>query len=152
MTIPTKAAAEYRANPRATLTSRVADDPPVPLAPGVTLAQFNGETLWAVPPEFKAAVEMLLGGDLDHLTPEAVQDHFAHAGLGGFLPRWTPEELQRITADGKIPDFAKWQSRLASGELGLDALMNTSALQSFVVDQTALDNRIRSVLKSARLL
>jgi transaldolase len=152
MTIPTKAAAEYRANPRATVTSRVADDPPVPLAPGVTLAQFNGETLWAVPPEFKAAVEMLLGGDLDHLTPEAVQDHFAHAGLGAFLPRWTPEELQRITADGKIPDFARWQSRLASGELGLDALMNTSALQSFVVDQTALDNRIRSVLKSARLL
>jgi hypothetical protein len=36
---------------------------------------------------------------------------------------------------------------LASGQIGLDALMNLSARQSFVTDQTALDDRIRSMVK-----
>jgi transaldolase len=150
MTIPTKAAAEYRAKPFATVTSHVTDDPSIPLSAGVTLKQFNGETLWTVTPKFKDCVEALLKKDLNTITPAQVQDHFAAAGFGDFLPRWSAADVKTIAADGKIPIHAKWQSKLASGELGLDALMNLSALESFVTDQTALDDRLRSVLAAAK--
>ncbi|MEI6085601.1 MAG: transaldolase family protein [Verrucomicrobiota bacterium] len=170
-TIPTKAATEYRANPLPFPMSRIKDDPAIPLNAGITLKQFAGDTLWEVPANFKAAVAALLasphlsplprgerkpasplptGGEGQgegHLTPESLQDHFAQAGFPGFLPKWSKADIDTITKDGKIPIHAKWASRLESGELGLDALMNLSALQSFVTDQTALDNRIRSVLK-----
>jgi len=151
-TMPTKAAAEYRANPRPQVTSQVANDPAVPLTPGVTLAQFGGETLWTVPPKFKDAVEQLLGQNLDALMPEALQSHFEKAGLGDFLPPWTAADIQTATKDGKIPVYATWKDRLASGKVGLDALMNLSALYSFATDQKALDDRIRSLLKAAKIL
>jgi transaldolase len=151
-TMPTKAAAEYRANPRPQITSQVANDPTVPLAAGVTLAQFNGETLWSVPPKFKNAVEQLLRQNLDTLTPDALQSHFEKSGLGDFLPRWSAADIQTATKDGKIPVYATWKDRLASGKIGLDALMNLSALYSFATDQKALDDRIRSLLKSAKIL
>jgi transaldolase len=148
-TMPTKAAAEYRAKPRAQVASQVANNPDVPLANGVTLAQFNGETLWSVPPKFKSAVENLLGQNLDALKPEDLQAHFEKAGLGDFLPRWSDKDIQTVTKDGKIPVYATWKDRLGSGKIGLDALMNLSALYSFATDQKALDDRIRSLLKTA---
>jgi len=151
-TIPTKAAAEYRANPRPQVTSQVANDPAVTLAPGVTLAQFGGETLWTVPQKFKDAVEQLLRQNLDTLTPDALQSYFEKAGLGDFLPRWSAADIQTATKDGKIPVYATWKDRLASSKVGLDALMNLSALYSFATDQKALDDRIRSLLKSAKIL
>ena len=151
-TMPTKAAAEYRARPKAKVTSQVANDPEVPLASGVTLAQFNAETLWTVPQKFKGAVEGLLQKDLDALKPEDIQTHFEKAGLGDFLPRWSAADIQTATRDGKIPVYATWKDRLASGKIGLDALMNLSALYSFATDQKALDDRIRSLLKAAKIL
>ena len=54
--------------------------------------------------------------------------------------------------DGKIPAYATWKDRLASGKVGLDALMNLSALYSFATDQKALDDRIRSQLQKAKIL
>jgi transaldolase len=146
-TMPTKAAAEYRAKPLAKVVSQVSNDPSVPLANGVTLAQFNGETLWAVPQKFKDAVESLLRQNLDALTPDALQTHFEKTGLGDFLPRWSDKDIQTATKDGKIPVYATWKDRLASVKIGLDALMNLSALHSFATDQKALDDRIRSLLK-----
>jgi transaldolase len=151
-TMPTKAAAEYRAHPPSQVTSKVANDPQVPLASGVTLAQFGGETLWAVPPKFKDAVENLLGQNLDALQPEDLQTHFEKAGFGDFLPRWSTTDIQTATKDGKIPVYATWKNRLASSRIGLDALMNLSALYSFATDQKALDDRIRSLLKTAKIL
>jgi transaldolase len=151
-TMPTKAAAEYRANPRPQVTSQVAKDPEVPLANGVTLAQFGGETLWDVPPPFRAAVEDLLRKNLDTLAPDELQAHFEKAGLGGFLPRWSAADIQTATKDGKIPVYGTWKDRLGSGKVGLDALMNLSALYSFATDQKALDDRIRSLLKTAKIL
>jgi transaldolase len=151
-TIPTRAAAEYRANPRPKVTSQVANDPEVPLAPGVTLAQFNGETLWTVPQKFKDAVEDLLRKNLDTLKPDDLQTHFGKAGFGDFLPRWSAGDIQIATKDGKIPVYATWKDRLASGKVGLDALMNLSALYSFATDQKALDDRIRSLLRKAKIL
>jgi transaldolase len=145
-TMPTKAAAEYRAKPRSKVASQVANDPDIPLATGVTLAQFNGETLWTVPAPFKNAVDELLCQNLDALKPEDLQTHFEKAGLGDFLPRWSNTDIQTATKDGKIPIYATWKDRLASGKIGLDALMNLSALYSFVTDQKALDDRVRSLL------
>ncbi|MGA2605249.1 MAG: transaldolase family protein [Verrucomicrobiia bacterium] len=151
-TMPTKAAAEYRANPKPKVTSQVANDPKVPLAPGVTFAQFNGETLWAVPQKFKDAVEDLLRKNPEALKPEDLQSHFEKAGFADFLPRWSAADIQTATKDGKIPVYATWKDRLASGKIGLDALMNLSALYSFATDQKALDDRIRSLLKKAKIL
>ncbi len=151
-TMPTKAAAEYRAKPQAKVTSQVATDPDVPLAPGVAFAQFNGETLWAVPPRFQDAVEDLLRKNLDFLKPDDLQTHFEKAGFGDFLPRWSAADIQTALKDGKIPVYATWKDRLASGKIGLDALMNLSALYSFATDQKALDDRIRSLLKTAKIL
>ena len=152
LTMPTKAAAEYRAKPLPQVESHIHDDPAIPLAPGIALRDFNGDSLWTVTPKFKDAVAALLQQDLEAYTPAQLQDHFINAGLADFLPRWTAAEVRTIAADGKIPIHAKWQSRLAAGELGLDALMNMSALQSFVTDQTALDDRIsQRVAKRQRL-
>lgn len=151
-TMPTKAAAEYRARPLPRVTSQVANDPDVPLASGVTLAQFNGETLWTIPQKFKDAVEDLLRKNPDTLRPEDLQTHFEKAGFGDFLPRWSNADIQTATKDGKIPVYATWKARLASGKIGLDALMNLSALYSFATDQKALDDRIRSLLKTAKIL
>ena len=146
LTMPTKAAAEYRAAPLAKVTSHVANDPFIPLNSGVAMSQFAGDTLWTVTPEFKATVASMLK-QAEALTPEGIQSHFEAAGIRDFLPRWSEADVRTATKDGKIPVYATWKNRLGSGEIGLDALMNLSALQSFVTDQTALDDRIRSVLK-----
>lgn len=145
-TMPTGVAAGYRENPVATVSSRVEDDPDVPLHEGVTVADFGGEDLWTVSPEFRTATERLLQLDLDALTPAALQDHYAEAGIPGFLPHWTDAEVATITADGKIPVHATWKDRLVSGSLGMDALMNAAALYSFVTDQAALDDRVRGLI------
>ncbi|HUI05692.1 MAG TPA: transaldolase family protein [Verrucomicrobiae bacterium] len=147
-TMPTKAAAEYRAKPRSQVTSQVANDPDVPLASGVTFAQFNAGTLWAVSPQFQKAVDDLLRQNFDTLKPADLQAHFEKAGFGDFLPRWSAADVQTATKDGKIPVYATWKDRLASGKIGLDALMNLSALFSFATDQKALDDRVRSHLKA----
>jgi transaldolase len=156
LTMPPKAAAEYRAKPLSQaplragqVSTRVNDDPAVTCAAGVTMKQFNADTLWIVSAGFKDCVEALLRQDTDRLTPDALQSHFAEAGFGDFLPRWSDTDIRTVSADGKIPVYRKWQTRLQSGEIGLDALLNISALQSFAVDQQALDDRIRSVLKAA---
>jgi transaldolase len=151
-TMPTKAAAEYRAKPLPKVTSQVANNPDVPLASGVTLAQFNGETLWTVPQKFKGAVEELLKQNLDALQPADLQTHFEKAGFPDFLPRWSAADTQTAAKDGKIPVYATWKDRLAAGKVGLDALMNLSAFYSFATDQKALDDRIRSLLKKAKIL
>jgi transaldolase len=151
-TMPTKAAAEYRAKPLPKVTSQVANNPDVPLASGVTLAQFNAETLWTVPQKFKDAVDQLLEQNLDALQPADLQTHFEKSGFPDFLPRWSAADTQTATKDGKVPVYATWKDRLAGGKVGLDALMNLSAFYSFATDQKALDDRIRSLLKKAKIL
>jgi transaldolase len=146
-TMPPKAAAEFRANPPAQVSSRVENDPEISLAEGVNLDDFNGSTLWEIPDAFRACVDALLKLDIETLTPEDLQQHFQASGFGGFLPAWTACEIETISRDGKIPKLDTWKARLASGELGLDALMNVSALQSFATDQAALDDRVRSMLQ-----
>ncbi len=146
LTMPPKAAAEYRKSPRPEITSQVAHDPAVPLAAGVTMDQFNGRSLWEVPVRLKTSVDELLARPTDRLTPDDIQRHLESSGHADLLPRWSVADVQTARRDGKIPAYAAWRDRLADGRIGLDALMNLSALQSFTTDQDALDARIRSLL------
>ncbi len=145
-TMPPKVAAAYRKAPVEALSDHVQDDPEVTLAEGVSAEALNLASLWDITPQFIAAVDALLAQEEVGLTPDAIASHFAASGLGDFMPDWTRDELATIARDGKIPVHATWKDRLASGALGLDALMNISALCSFITDQTALDNRVRGLI------
>jgi len=145
-TMPPAVASQYEQEPADRLDSQVQNDPPVRFVESVGPADINAATLWEVPEAFKAAVDELLEQDVDALTPEDIQAHFAQMGLSDLLPRWSDEDVHTVTADGKIPVFDKWRKKLARGEIGLDALMNLSAFHSFATDQKALDDRIRSLI------
>ena len=146
LTMPTKVAAEFQGNPVKEISAQVEKDHPVRLAQGVRLDDFNGKTLWEVPDAFKSCVEDLLKEDVDALTPEDLQAHFEDAGFGDFLPLWSDEDRQTVTSDGKIPVYERWREGLSSGKIGMDALMNISALYSFATDQKALDDRVKSLI------
>jgi transaldolase len=145
-TMPPKAAVEYLENPAETITGQLQEDLKINLASGITFDDFNASTLWWVSDTFKACVDELLTKDVDQMKPGDIQAHFADAGFADFLPKWSREDIQIVSADGKIPVYAKWKDRLANGEIGLDALMNISAFYSFATDQESLDNRIKSLL------
>jgi transaldolase len=145
-TMPVKAAAQYREKPDPEVRSRIDADLDVPLADGVKQEDFGGQTLWDTPPAFKNAVEALLKLDLDAMSPEDLVLHFEQAGLPGFLPRWSAADHDTAQKDGKIPALAHWKDRLAKGDVGLDALMNLSALHSFMSDQAAFDDRIKGLI------
>lgn len=145
-TMPPKVAAGYHAAPAANPVSRTLEDPPVATAEGVPLESFAGGTLWEVSDDFRACAAEL--GDLDpeSLTPGELVDRLARAGFPDLFPPWSAEDARMAEEDGKIPVYAHWKDRLASGEIGLDALLNLSAFRSFARDQAALDGRIRANL------
>ncbi|MBF0431492.1 MAG: transaldolase family protein [Fibrobacteria bacterium] len=146
LTIPPKAAAQYRlANP-ATAENKVHHEFPVSVAGGVTLEQFNASTLWDIPDRFKNSVTGLLAKKEAVGTASEFREYFFASGFGDLFPEWSHQEMQIISRDGKIPVYETWKSRLETGELGLDALMNISALCSFASDQAKLDQRIQSFL------
>jgi transaldolase len=146
LTMPTKVAAEFQGNPAEKISAQVDKDPPVRLAQGVSLDDFNGKTLWEVPDEFKKCVEDLLDKDIEAFTPKDLQAHFEDAGFGNFLPLWSDEDRQTIASDGKIPVYDRWRDGLSSGKIGMDALVNISGLYSFATDQKALDDRVKSLI------
>jgi len=141
--MPPKVAAAWRAKPPASVSPQVDRDPAVVPAPGVRLEDFDAASLWDVPVAFVACAAAL-ARKADATDADDVRRHFDLAGFADFLPAWTLEDVARATADGKIPVYAAWADRLRSRAVGLDALMNLSALRSFVTDQKALDDRIRS--------
>jgi transaldolase len=145
-TMPPKVAADFNNNPGENVSYAINNDPSINLSEGISFEDFNATTLWDVPEEFKACVDELLKKDIDGLTPGDIQSHFDDAGFGDLFPRWTNEDMQTITNDGKIPVYDKWKDRLSTGQIGLDAIMNISAFYSFAKDQKALDERIKSLL------
>ena len=147
MTMPTKAAEQYReAATDQAVESRVSWDPQISLADGISLQDFNAATLWDVPAEFRSCVDDLLNRNCDDLTPDTLQEHFHAAGQGSLLPRWSSADHDTIASDGKIPIYSTWKDRLASDEVGMDALMNMSGLHAFTKDQKALDDRVASLI------
>lgn len=106
----------------------------------------NRVLLWDIPDEFEKCTEDLLKKNLSSLTPEDLQDHFEKKGFGDLLPHWFDIDYRTVAIDGKISMYEKWKERLSSESIGLDALMNISALYSFATDQKALDERIRGLI------
>ena len=145
-TMPPKVAAQYHAQPDPLVKNHVSDDPDIPMAAGVTPESTNLKSLWDLPVAFTKVVEHLLHHPVESLTPEEIVEHFEEAEIGDFLPRWSDSDIETATKDGKIPVYEHWKDRLARGEIGLDALMNLSALCSFTSDQKALDDRVAGIL------
>ena len=145
-TMPPKVAVQYQETPTEEVPAQLQEQLRVNLAEGITFDDFNASSLWNLPGTFKTCVEQLLKRNIDHLTPEDVQAHFADAGFADFLPLWSEQDIQSVISDGKIPDYQKWRDKLQNAKIGLDALMNISAFYSFATDQKMLDGRIESLL------
>ncbi len=145
LTMPPKAAAEYRAKAPERPASHVENIPAVPLAPGLTEQSIGADAFWDVPPAFQAAVDSLLAKNCDTLTPDQLVAHFTDAGFADLFPRWTSADLVTASQGGKIPLWNAWKARVAKKEVGLDALLNLTAYCAFVKDQAALDHRVASL-------
>lgn len=91
--------------------------------------------LWDIDPQFVAMCESLRargGSNLQGVDLRAADKEFGT----GLFHDFTPEEREVVRTDGKIPVIAKWSG------VALDDLMTQAALQSFTVDQAALDSRL----------
>lgn len=104
------------------------------------------DTLWGIHERLYDAVEELSARDLSSFTPRDVVDYFNARGCRGLFVVWTAEEVAASADEGKIPKYARWKDDLASGRVGLDALMNLAGLNSFATDQRAMDDRVTDVL------
>jgi transaldolase len=113
-------------------------------ADGVDPEALGLNLLWHAPYGVENALREVASGR--HDTGEELVRHLIDVGFVGALPAWSDEDVARADADGKIPRFGAWADRIASGEIGLDAVMNLSGLRSFVADQAAMDDRIRGLL------
>jgi len=72
----------------------------------------------------------------------------AHSyGLQDMFPVLSSTEMKQIATDGKIPVHKNWIGHIKSGKIAIDSLLNLAGLASFTADQSALDGRIRSLLK-----
>ncbi|MEF8788360.1 MAG: hypothetical protein V5A84_04760, partial [Planctomycetota bacterium] len=126
--------------------SRVDEDPEPGIDDDVDAVATGIYKLWDVPSELKAlCAEIRERGDAT-IEPDELRDMLEDRGVGGLLPRWSEEDRETVSSDGKIPVYETWEERLKNDELGLDALMTLSGLYSFTSDQEALDERIESLL------
>jgi transaldolase len=139
MTMPLKVAAEFE-NMGIVPVSQVKHDPKLKCRLGVL------NSLWNVPDEFKECVKELVEQDIDQFSPESFIRYFHEHGFGDLFPELSARDVKTIRSDGKIPVYEHWQPKLENGDIGLDALMNISALQAFAEDQKALDKRIKSII------
>lgn len=98
------------------------------------------EVLWTIDDAFKKFAADIAGRGAHTLTGDDLRQADKDHGTKLFSG-FTPEEQAAIKTKGKIPDVAKFAGRAA-----LDDLMTESAIQSFIVDQAALDNRIRQIV------
>lgn len=104
------------------------------------------DTLWDVPDELIGCVDRFENEDLDNFDADGLYEFFDNHGCGDILVRWTDDQAAVSRQEGKIPKLSNWQDLLASKKIGLDALMNLAGLNSFKMDQQAMDNRVRGVL------
>jgi transaldolase len=94
------------------------------------------ERLWTIDDNFKKFAQQLASRGGANLTGDDLRQADKDFGTELFAD-FCDEEKTAIRAGGKIPKLAQWQGRAS-----LDALMTESALQSFIVDQRAFDDRI----------
>jgi transaldolase len=113
-------------------------------ADGVDAEAAGLNLLWHAPYGVENAIREVAARQ--HETGDELVEHLVEVGFVGALPKWSDADVARAAEDGKIPAWDAWKDRIASGEVGLDAVMNLSGLQSFVADQAAMDERIRGLL------
>ncbi len=124
--------------------SRLDDDYSVALSDNINPDEVFIHKLWEVNEK-----EMQLAGELGRNTPASGKELISlarEAGCIDMFPELSDDDLNTISADGKIPVHNKWAGRIAKGELAIDTLLNLAGLASFTTDQTQLDNRIRSII------
>ncbi|HSV74189.1 MAG TPA: transaldolase family protein [Chthonomonadales bacterium] len=137
-TMPPKVAKDFLAqevNP-ASLASQVNRGFAVTVNPGVDGSVL--EPLWAIDERVVAVTDELAARGGVNLTGDDLRAADADHGARLFC-RFTPEQQAMSRAEGKIPVIANWTATGAA----LDDLMTLAALQSFTVDQGALDDRLR---------
>jgi transaldolase len=148
-TMPTAAAQEYRAQydaqPRA-VESQVGRDFPVETSvPEIV------DRLWTVDESIYRLGDKLAGHDVEGWSGADFAGFAREHGVPDLFHEWSAEDIRQIRADGKIPKWERWRGLLESGRAGLDDLMTQAALNSFVTDQRALDDRLRKLLGEAGL-
>lgn len=147
LTMPLKVALGYReasqAPPSGPGPAAGAIEPEVEPA---ALRELRFETLWEVTPVMRGAVQALRHFGLDRLTPQDVVRILEEKGAGDLFPPLSPEEIEGIRMDGKIPKLPRWKKGLEAGTVSIDGLLNLSGLHSFAADQKALDDRVRGLL------
>lgn len=147
-TIPVKVAQGFvdsRPDPAA-LRSRLAERYEPVYASGVDPAAEGLEALWTIDEATRRAVDACLAAGPERMDGKELQELFHAHGAGALFPRLGAADLAAIAQDGKLPKRERWRRRLASGEVGLDALLTAAGLLSFTADQAALDQRIASLI------
>ena len=141
-TMPPKVAAAGRANLEGVFSSRINSRYPVSMfdaAAGTGVEQF-----WEVEERVLAFAEGLAArvpGSGEELVNRAHD-----AGCADMFPVLTDRENEDIAADGKIPRFLRWESKIRGGDVSPDTLLTLAGLASFTADQAMLDSRIKSII------
>ncbi len=143
-TMPTKVASEGKQNLEGKMSSKLGVVYPVDISEDAVV--YFPEKIWNVTEK-----ELGLAKSLDANCPKSgseLIDRVHAAGCGDLFPYLSDRDLQHIAEDGKIPKHERWASRIESGELAIDTLLNLAGLASFTADQAELDNRIRKIISA----
>ncbi len=141
-TMPTKVAADGRQQLSGQFSSKKEVVYPVDLTEDA--GKYFPEKLWEVS-EKEIALALALDKDCPKDGNELI-DRVHEAGCGDLFPYLSERDLKFISDDGKIPNHERWATRIESGELAIDTLLNLAGLASFTADQAALDDRIRRII------
>jgi len=141
-TMPTKVAADGKANLSGEFKSQTGEPYPVDLTEEAK--KYFPEKLWDVT-EKELALAQSLCNDCPADGNKLI-DRVHAAGCGDMFPYLSNKDLERIADDGKIPDHEYWAARIESEEVAIDTLLNLSGLYSFTADQKELDARIERII------
>jgi len=148
MTMPPKVAGQFQDLNLTVdqITDKTAADYKPGVNPDVDIDAIRLNTLWDIDDVLAACVDALEKENLDSFTPDDLVDFFGEHRCGDVMVHWSDSQIQTSTQEGKIPKLDNWQDALADKSIGLDSLMNLAGLNSFTVDQKAMDDRVRQVL------
>ncbi|HUX21677.1 MAG TPA: transaldolase family protein, partial [Spirochaetia bacterium] len=144
-TMPTKVAREGHAELAGEFASKIDEEYHVALGSGVRDEDVHVSKLWEVS---DAVLE--LGENLDRKPPRDGEELAVRArqmGCADLFPDLSDEDYNFLSSEGKIPKHSRWESRIKSGKLAIDTLLNIAGLASFAADQAELDSRIRTIIK-----
>ncbi len=152
MTIPPKVAAQFK--DLGLSPDEVVDKTEADYGLGVDneadIENVRLDTLWVIPDELITCLDELEEENLDRLSADDLIGFFADHQCGDIIVPWTQKQIEISTEEGKIPKLANWKELLASKKIGFDALINLAGLNSFRMDQKAMDDRVRDVINRSK--